>query len=92
MNKPCTRVQVTVRRLQRHPLTKRTLRTGAFIQKQVVRGATLGVIPSGINDVVFHHANFTIDEAIHIIIDQAAVSSMSAALAMLLIISSRLKV
>lgn len=90
MNKPCVKVQVAVRRIQRHPLTKRTLRTGTFIQKQVVRGATLGVIPSGINDVVFHHANLNMDEAIHLIVDQATISSMSAALALLLVVSSKL--
>ncbi len=90
MNKPCVKVQLTVRRIQRHPFTKKTLRTGTLLQKHVIRGATLGVIPSGINDIAFHHANLNMDEAIHLIVDQATISSMSAALALLLVVSSKL--
>jgi hypothetical protein len=66
-------------------LTQKTLRATVKIHKQVVRGATLGVIPSGLNDVVFHHAQLNMDEAIHIIIDQASVSSMSAIIALILL-------
>jgi hypothetical protein len=87
MNSPCVRTLIAVRRVQRHPLTKKTLRTGNFIQKQVIRGATLGVIPSGLNDVIFHHANFTVDEAIHIVVDQATVSSMSGLIALTFVLS-----
>ena len=87
MNKPCVRTLVAVRKVQRHPLTKKTLRASVKIQKHVVRGATLGVIPSGINDLVFHHAQLSLDEAIHIVIDQASVSSMSAILAIILLAS-----
>lgn len=99
MNKPCggnhcvlprgtaARVRVAVRKVQRHPLTKKTLRATFKIQKHVVRGATLGVLPSGINDLVFHHAQLSLDEAIHIVIDQASVSSMSAILAIILLAS-----
>ena len=97
MNKPCggnhcvlprgtaARVRVAVRKVQRHPLTKKTLRATFKIQKHVVRGATLGVLPSGINDLVFHHAQLNIDEAIHLVIDQASISSMSAILAIILL-------
>ena len=85
MNKPCVRTLVAVRRVQRHPLTQKTLRTGIRLQKHIVRGATLGVLPSGINDLVFHHAQLSLDEAIHIVIDQASVSSMSAILAIILL-------
>ena len=87
MNKPCVRTLVAVRKVQRHPLTKKTLRASVKIQKHVVRGATLGVIPSGINDLVFHHAQLSLDEAIHIVIDQASISSMSAILAIILLAS-----
>ena len=79
------RVRVAVRKVQRHPLTQKTLRTGIRLQKHIVRGATLGVIPSGLNDVVFHHAQLNIDEAIHLVIDQASISSMSAILAIILL-------
>ena len=78
---------MAVRKVQRHPLTKKTLRASVKIHKHVVRGATLGVIPSGINDLVFHHAQLSLDEAIHIVIDQASVSSMSAILAIILLAS-----
>jgi len=85
MNKPCVRTLVAVRKVQRHPLTQKTLRTGIRLQKHIVRGATLGVLPSGINDLVFHHAQLNIDEAIHLVIDQASISSMSAILAIILL-------
>ena len=87
MNKPCVRTLVAVRKVQRHPLTKKTLRASVKIQKHIIRGATLGVLPSGINDLVFHHAQLSLDEAIHIVIDQASVSSMSAILAIILLAS-----
>ena len=84
---PCRTLRVAVRKVQRHPLTQKTLRATFKIQKHVVRGATLGVLPSGINDLVFHHAQLSLDEAIHIVIDQASVSSMSAILAIILLAS-----
>lgn len=88
MNRTCTvRALMTLRRVQRHPLTQKTLRTGARIQKKFIRGATLGVLPSGIDDVMFHHAHLTIDEAMHIVLDQATISTMSGIIALLLVIS-----
>jgi hypothetical protein len=59
------------------------------IQKHVVRGATLGVLPSGLNDVFFHHTQLTMDEAVHIIVDQASISAMSGVLALILVLASR---
>ena len=84
---PCKVVRVAVRRVQRHPLTQKTLRTGVRIQKHIVRGATLGVIPSGIDDVVFHHAHLTMYEAVQIIVDQATISAMSGIIAVILALS-----
>ena len=81
------RARVTVRKVQRHPLTRKTLRAGLRIQKQVVKGATLSVLPSGIDDVVFHHAHLTTDEAIHLLIDQAAISTMTGIIALILVLS-----
>ena len=72
--KPCLKAHVALRRVQRHPVTKNALR----IQKYMGRGMTFGVIPSGLNDIVFHHAPLTIDEAMHIIIDQASTSAILA--------------
>ena len=80
MNAPCVKVRVTLRRIQRHPFTRSTLR----IQRYMAKGATFGVLPSGINDVVFHHAPLTIDEAMHVIIDQASISSMATVLAVII--------
>jgi len=87
MNKPCVQVQITVRRIQRHPITKRTIRTGSLLQKHVIRSATLGMVPSTVNDMVFHHAQLNVDELIHIVQDQASISSMSALLAIAMIAS-----
>ncbi len=87
MNKPCVKVHITVRRFQRHPLIKRTLRTGTLLQKHVIRSATLGMVPSTVNDMVFHHAQLNVDEFIHIIQDQASISSISALLSIAMIAS-----
>lgn len=81
------RALVAVRRVQRHPLTQKTVRTGTRIQKKVIRSAILSVIPSGIDDVVLHHAQFTIDEAIHLVVDQASISAMTGLLALILVLS-----
>ena len=48
MGRPCTHVLITVRRVQRHPITQRTIRSGNLIKKHVVRGATLGLIPDAL--------------------------------------------
>jgi hypothetical protein len=82
--RPCTHVRITVRRVQRHPITQRTIRSGILIKKHVVRGATLGLIPDALNDFAFHHAPVTIDEAVHIIQDQVTISSLSAMMAIVL--------
>ena len=81
---PCTHVRVAVRRVQRHPITQRTFRSGILIKKHVVRGATLGLIPDALNDFAFHHAPLTVNEAVHILQDQVAISSLSAMMAIVL--------
>lgn len=87
MTKPCIQVRVAVRRVARHPLTQRTLRTGTLLRKHVVRGATLGLVPDAVNDVAFHHAQLNIDEIFHVIQDTATISSMTAVLAALMVVS-----
>ena len=82
--RPCTHVRVVVRRVQRHPITQRTIRSGNLIKKHVVRGATLGLIPDALNDFAFHHAPVTVNEAVHILQDQVAISSLSAMMAIVL--------
>jgi hypothetical protein len=85
--RPCTHVLITVRRVQRHPITQRTIRSGNLIKKHVVRGATLGLIPDALNDFAFHHAPVTFDEAIHILQDQVTISSLSAMMAIALMVT-----
>jgi len=85
MVETCIHVRITVRRVQRHPITKRTIRSTTLIKKHVVRGATLGLIPDALNDFAFHHAQVSMDEVIHILQDQVSISSMSAVLAIALL-------
>lgn len=87
MNKPCVQVRVVVRKVQRHPITQRTFRSGNLIKKHVVRGATLGLIPDALNDFAFHHAPLTVNEAVHILQDQVTISSLSAMMAIVLMAS-----
>jgi len=58
-----------------------------LIKKHVVRGATLGLLPDALNDFAFHHAPLTVNEAIHILQDQVAISSLSAMMAIALMAS-----
>ena len=85
MVETCIHVRITVRRVQRHPITKRTIRSTTLIKKHVVRGATLGLIPDALNEFAFHHAQLSMDEVIHILQDQVSISSMSAVLAIALL-------
>lgn len=64
---PHMRALVAVRRVQRHPLTHRTIKT---VQKNV----TFGIIPTGLNEFAFHNAQVTLDEAAHLITDQATIA------------------
>lgn len=86
MNKVCVQTRIAVRRVQRHPLAQRTFRSGNLLRKHVVRGATLGLVPDAINDFGFHHAQMSLDEAIHIVLDQATISGLSAMLAIMLLV------
>lgn len=85
MVETCIHVRITVRRVQRHPITRRTVRSTTLLKKHVVRGVTLSLIPDALNDFAFHHAQVSMDEVIHILQDQVSVSSMSAVLAIALL-------
>lgn len=85
----CVHVRIAIRRVQRHPVARRTIRSGTLIKRHVVRGATLGLIPDALNDFAFHHAQVNMDEAIHIVIDQAAISSMTAVIAIAMTVASQ---
>ena len=90
MNKVCIHTRIAVRRVQRHPVSQRTFRSGNLLKKHVVRGATLGLVPDALNDFAFHHAQVNVDEAIHLVIDQATISSMTAVLAIAMTVASQL--
>ena len=82
MNKEvCVTVRVTVRRVQRHPITKRTVRSTTLLKKHVVRGVTLSLVPDALNDFAVHHAQVSFSEITHLLLDQVTISGMSAALA-----------
>ena len=83
--RPCVQVRRVVRQVQRHPVTQRTVRSGHLLKKHVVRGATLSLVPDALNDFGFHHAQVSLDEAIHIVIDQATISTISAMIAITLL-------
>lgn len=82
MNKEvCITVRISVRRVQRHPITQRTVRSTTLLKKHVVRGATLSLVPDALNDFAIHHAQVNLAEITHLVLDQAAISGMSAAMA-----------
>jgi hypothetical protein len=82
MNKEvCITVRISVRRVQRHPITQRTVRSTTLLKKHVVRGATLSLVPDALNDFAIHHAQVNLAEITHLVLDQVAISGMSAAMA-----------
>jgi hypothetical protein len=87
MNKPCVQTRVVIRRVSRHPLVRQTFRSGSRIQKHVVRGATLGLVPDAVNDIAFHHAQLNMTEVIHVFQDTVAISTMNMVLATMLVVS-----
>lgn len=82
-NDACISVRITVRRVVRHPITQKTIRSGSLLRKHVVRGATLGLVPSAVNDVVFHHAPLNLGEVLHVVQDTATVTTMNAIVAII---------
>jgi hypothetical protein len=87
MNKPCIQTRVVMRRVSRHPVVQQTIRSGSRIQKHVVRGATLGLVPDAVNDIAFHHAQFNVAEVVHVFQDTLAISTMNTVLATILVLS-----
>jgi len=83
MKHACTHVRITFRRVARHPLTRKTIRSGILFKKHFIRGATFGLVPSTVNDVVFHHAQLNIGEVIHVTQDAFTVSTMNTLAAVL---------
>jgi hypothetical protein len=77
----CVTIKVTIRRVVRHPLTKKTLRSGTFLRKHVVRSATLSLLPSTVNDVWVHHAPLNFSEILHVTQDTVTISGLTAFMA-----------
>lgn len=77
----CVTVKVVFRRVVRHPITTRTMRSGSLLRRHVVRGATLGLFPNTVNDVMFHHASLNVGEILHITQDAVTVAVLNALVA-----------
>jgi hypothetical protein len=88
---PCVQVQITVRRVTRHPVIQRSLRSGALMHKRVIRNATLGLVPDAVNDVAFHHAHIDFNEVIHVVQDTATISTMTLVMGALTVAATRLR-
>jgi len=76
-----------MRRVSRHPVVQQTIRSGSRIQKHVVRGATLGLVPDALNDIAFHHAQLNVAEVVHVFQDTITISTMNIVLATILVLS-----
>jgi hypothetical protein len=83
MDKALKRTCITVRRVGRHPVIQRSVRSGALLKKHVVRATTLSMIPSTVNDVVFHHAQLNLDEVVHSATDSLTIGTINALVALI---------
>jgi hypothetical protein len=83
MDKALKRTCITVRRVGRHPVIQRSVRSGALLKKHVVRATTLSMIPSTVNDVVFHHAQLNLDEVVHSATDSLTIGTINALMALI---------
>jgi methyl coenzyme M reductase subunit C len=73
----CVQTQIAIRRVQRHPVTKKTIRR---IEKHVVKGTAIGLVPSAINDIFIHHAPIDFGEFVHVTQDTLAVTILNLAI------------
>ena len=83
MDRALKRTCITVRRAGRHPVIQRSMRSGTLLKKHVVRATTLSMIPSTVNDVIFHHAQFGIEEVMHSASDSLTIGTMNALVALI---------
>lgn len=81
------RICVHIRRVIRSPVVQRTMRSGALLRRHVVRGATIGLVPSTINDVAFHHAQLDMAEVIHVTQDTLTLTTLNALASILVTVS-----
>jgi len=85
--KTCRRTAVHLRRVSRNPIVQRAVRSGARMQKSLVKNTILSIVPSAINDVAIHHAPVNMSEALHITIDTMTVGSMTAVASILMAVA-----
>ena len=80
MSGRCVTLQVLratrqVKRIGREPVVRRTTR---FVERHVVKSSAAAIVPSIVNDTLFHHQAITPETIIHIVTDDVSVSSMMA--------------
>jgi hypothetical protein len=80
MDRHIRRTCIQVRRIGRTEVVQTTLKKTKIIKKFVIRSALFSVIPSAVNDVMFHHASLNVDEAFHVTEDTMRVSLLNAIL------------
>ena len=83
MDRALKRTCITVQRVGRHPVIQRSMRSGNLLKKHVVRATTLSMIPSTVNDVVFHHAQLNLEEVVHSASDSLTIGTINAHVAVL---------
>jgi hypothetical protein len=87
MNRAVKRTCITVRKVARHPVATRTIRSGALLRKHVIRATTLSLVPDTVNDVVFHHAQLNIQEVIHATQDSVTIGTINGLVALVTVVS-----
>ncbi len=63
------------KRLGREPVVRRTTK---FVERHVVKSSVAAIVPTIVNDTLFHHQAVTLDNMIHLVSDDVSVSSMVA--------------
>jgi hypothetical protein len=66
---------------------RRGIRSGALIHKRIIKSATLGLVPDGVNDVAFHHAHIDFFEIIHVLQDATAIGALTLVMGSLTLVS-----
>lgn len=87
MNRVVKRTCITVRKVGRHPIVARTIRSEHLLRKHVIRATTLSLVPDTVNDVIFHHAQLNIQEVIHATQDSVTIGTINGLVALVTIVS-----
>jgi hypothetical protein len=90
MNRTLKKTCITVRRVARHPIVQRSLRSSALIRRHAIRGTVLSFVPTTLNDVVVHHTPLSVGEVVHTVTDTISIGTMSTVIAVLSIASKAL--